>query len=547
MEQYREDRFQWRARDAAGAIIRALLSDGLNESAVRASAVAASAEDQENSSRDGGKFGQQRRIQKSKDTLALVLAELKAQKCDTSASAVAWVRRELVATYAASVVPSGPPSLASIPLGVQPALALGGDDIQRWPGTDLFACPLTMRNAQIAVAVGARRALELVRESAAAPHASTEELRDLKYCVDLKVEAYFLAVLAEQALSQVELTMIQTTMAKSGPRGSVQSSTGELPAIEDVLNQALKLFESCRDIDVPDFWRRCEAKADVPSRAGTLARLISALAVGQEEEGGTGPDLNVPPISSWWRNDRDSKLLSWIKAEGRTIDGPSLALSKSIWEKVLRAEPTTPFPSPDIFEAHSAAVRVWVLAQNRYLAVSTILHEDSAAAAFMAHPQELLKRFSEIMWGRLLRRQQVGCLAGMQRTCAQRSLLYLSTLQSEDEEFLSTDDIKSQVEEVRGDLVQTTSDSLESFFQDAQASQSVAGRARVEEGLQQCTEALREVRTSTGAFEAQAQEYHTEEPRVPCRGSVEQYAAECRGTLCALEGLKTFILSRNHS
>jgi hypothetical protein len=373
------------------------------------------------------------------------------------------------------------------------------------------------------------------------PHAGTEELRSLKRCVDLKVEAYFLGILAEQALSQVELTMIQA----AGPRGSIKISEGELPPIEDVLSQALKLFEACRDIDVPDFWKRCEKDAELPSKAGTIPRLLEALPGEKEGDGEVGLAPEVPPISSWWRGDGDSKPLTWIKAAGKTVDSFSLALSKSIWEKVIRLEVTTPAPAPEVLEAHAAAIRVWVLAQNRELAISAMLHEDLAVASFMVHPRRLLKRFSEVMWGRLLRRQQVGCLGEMQRTCAQRSLQYLSPLDSGDEEFLCADDISRHVAEIRRDLEKATSESLKSFFQDAQASQSVASRARVEEGLQQCCEALREARASSGDIEAQAQEYHTEDPGALSIGtSVEQYAAECRGTLCALEGLKTFVTSR---
>merc|ERR1712146_353612 len=121
-----------------------------------------------------------------------------------------------------------------------------------------------------------------------------------------------------------------------------------------------------------------------------------------------------------------------------------------------------------------------------------------------------LKRFSEVMWGRLLRRQQVGSLAAMQQTCAQRALQYLATLDSGDEEFLCAEDISRDVAEIRGDLEKATSESLQALFHDAQASHSVASRTRVEEGLQQCCEALREARATTVALEAQAQEYHVE-------------------------------------
>jgi len=174
-----------------------------------------------------------------------------------------------------------------------------------------------------------------------------------------------------------------------------------------------------------------------------------------------------------------------------------------------------------------------------------MLHEDSAIAAYVVHPRRLLKHFAEVMWGRLLRRRQVGCLAEMQQTCAQRALQYLATLDSGDEEFLCAEDISRDVAEIRGDLEKATSESLQALFHDAQASHSVASRTRVEEGLQQCCEALREARATTVALEAQAQEYHVEDPGAsPAGTSVEQYAAECRGTLCALEGLKTFITSR---
>lgn len=543
--QYREDRFEWRARDAAGAVVRALLSDGLHSAVVRASAVAA--EDQESPGTDGGEFGHRRRLQKSKDALELVLTELRG-KCNTSVSAIAWARRELVASYATSAVPSGPSPLSAPPIGVQPAHALGGDDTRRWPGADSFASPMATRNAQIALAVGACRALELIKESAAAPHASTEELRSLKRCVDLKVESYFLSVLAEQALSEVELTMIRAATSKSGPRGSVsQISEGELGPIEDVLGQAMQFFESCRDIDMPGFWKRCEKDAELHAKAGTITRLLSAMpgTEGGGEEEGPGPAVEVPPISSWWRGEGNSKPLAWTLAAGKTVDQFSLALSKSIWEKVIRLETTTPSPTPETLQAHAAAIRVWVLAQNRLLAVSAMLHEESASAEFVVQPRRLLKSFSEVMWGRLLRRHAVGCLAGMQQTCAQRSLQYLSTLDCGDEEFLCAEDISRDVAEIRGDLEKATSESLRAVFHDALAAHGVAGQTRVEEGVQQCREALREAKAITGDIDAQAQEYLTQDPGTSSVGSdVQHYAAECRGTLCALEGLKTFVTSR---
>ena len=50
--------------------------------------------------------------------------------------------------------------------------------------------------------------------------------------------------LGEQALSEAEMAMIQAATSKSGPCGSVKISEGELPPIQDVLTQAMQLFES---------------------------------------------------------------------------------------------------------------------------------------------------------------------------------------------------------------------------------------------------------------------------------------------------------------
>jgi hypothetical protein len=319
-----------------------------------------------------------------------------------------------------------------------------------------------------------------------------------------------------------------------------------------VLGAAEELFEACSVMDLETVWNEFMIDSKFQAQKSRLDNMLKTLVAISERKNTFTPSPDekkpspaappqVPHMSSWWRADGNSMEQLFGVDCPRCFD-----LSRLTWEKLIRVGPQTPIARELLLE-HAAALRIWIFAGYRRLAVDSLLREaaggnTSTRTMLLVQPKKVVLRYVETAWRRMLHRQMAQKLAEMRRRCFQKGLYYLLSLDAADIEFLEAEDVDAHVEEIRSDLRTALTACSSTAFAEAQGFLTSGVRALVEDGLKQCGDLLQEDGTSPAA-KAQALEYRPPpeaDAAPPAQDMIERYTAECWGTLRALEQLKAF-------
>jgi len=328
------------------------------------------------------------------------------------------------------------------------------------------------RHRHLAENVGVLWALELGRAEAGASTVSDSAFMVVKRCVQERVEAQILQVLAEEQMVEVQKRQTEDGMASLAVRsGSVQSGSPRLDAPRKSVVDGgpmppllEALVTDCLQLDLGSILRSWLAEPSLEGKSSVLSSLLASL---EKHAGGSSTGQNrppigapeLPPLSAWWRTPA-----TWIEQIATQPPCPRcLAVVQQLFS--LRGSETS--------ASHYAAwLRVWLLARARKAASHAVCSEEGGLAGLLiVQVQRSSMRCWQLLWRYRLLRQAVqdqlslrqDALTSASRMLAPTDAACLDALDAKDIEAHVTEVLEAKDRALEESLASVLPETLQNF------------------------------------------------------------------------------------